>query len=110
MRMLVPRALLAMLLIGASDGALAQDVGDAQRGLAYARENCARCHAVERDAISSQMPGLATFSTIANTPGMTGLALAVWLQSTHREMPNFVIPPDDRNDLIAYILSLKEKR
>jgi cytochrome c2 len=90
--------------------AVAQELGDARRGRAYAAVHCASCHAVEPDAAHSPRPGIAAFRVIADTPGMTSLALAVWLQSPHREMPNFIIPARDRDDVIAYILSLRTHR
>ena len=37
-----------------------------------------------------------------------GAALAAALQTSHPTMPNFVIKGDDANNIIAYILSLKE--
>ena len=46
----------------------------------------------------------------ANTPGMTITALTVWSRTSHPAMPNFVIDPKDMDDLIAYILSLKERK
>ena len=48
--------------------------------------------------------------TIANTKGMTGRALTVWLQTSHPNMPNLIVAAEDRDDLIAYILSLRDKR
>lgn len=87
----------------------AQEDGNVRRGLAFAEANCASCHGVRPDAVGSPRTGVATFKTIANTPGMSAMALSVWLQSTHREMPNFIIPPEDRADVIAYILSLRER-
>ena len=41
---------------------------------------------------------------------MTITALTVWSRTTHRTMPNLVIPPNDMDDLIAYILSLREQK
>lgn len=38
---------------------------------------------------------------------MTDRALRVWLQTSHPTMPNFVLTRDERNDIAAYILSLK---
>lgn len=88
----------------------AQDGGDRGRGLAYAEKACAQCHAVRADQKLSPHPGTATFKAIANTPGMTGTALAVWLRSTHKNksMPDLMIEPQDRADVIAYIVSLKD--
>jgi hypothetical protein len=40
---------------------------------------------------------------------MTSAALTVALQTTHRTMPNFVMKGDASQNIIAYILSLKEK-
>lgn len=88
--------------------AAAQDVGDAARGAAYAQRHCAACHGVLASDSESPQPRVATFRRIANTPGMTGTALAVWLRTPHRDMPNLVIAAEDRSDLIAYIVSLRE--
>ena len=50
------------------------------------------------------------FKSIANTPGMSVTALTVWSRTSHPTMPNFVIAPEDMDDLIAYILSLRDVR
>jgi hypothetical protein len=50
-----------------------------------------------------------TFEAIAKIPGMTIMALSAALQTSHRTMPNIVIKGDDRVNVIAYILSLKER-
>jgi hypothetical protein len=39
--------------------------------------------------------------------GMSITRLTVWSRTSHPTMPNLVIAPDDMDDLIAYILSLK---
>jgi hypothetical protein len=41
---------------------------------------------------------------------MTDRTLRVWLQSSHPTMPNFILTTDERNNVIAYILSLKSRR
>ena len=86
---------------------LGQDrgAGDAKRGLAYAERNCIQCHDVS--ASSQEGKQAASFAKIANTPGMTALALKVWFQSPHPNMPNLVLQPEDQRDVIAYILTLK---
>jgi mono/diheme cytochrome c family protein len=88
----------------------AEDVGDARRGAYYAQKSCSSCHNVSASDAASpnrQAPG---FKKIANTPGMTVTALTVWSRTSHPSMPNFVIDPKDMDDLIAYILSLKDRR
>ena len=96
-------------LTGVLPGA-AQSIGDADRGLAYAQETCAECHAVTPSQTASPRPGVATFKAIADTPGMTSTAIRVWLQTPHPTMPNLIINAGDRDDVIAYITSLKELR
>jgi hypothetical protein len=41
---------------------------------------------------------------------MTARALAVWLQTSHPTMPDFIIPPGDMDNVIAYIMSLRTPR
>lgn len=89
--------------------AQAQD-GSASAGLAYAQRQCAGCHGVEADRTLSPVLGIATFKDIANTPGMTAMALKVWFQSPHPNMPNLVLAPDDRDNVVAYITGLRERK
>jgi mono/diheme cytochrome c family protein len=100
---------LAAALILRIDGAEAEEAGDPNRGLTYAKKVCAECHAVLPDEESSDFMA-PTFTGVANTPGMTATALAVWLQSSHPTMPNLIISPADRDDVVAYIVSLKGKK
>jgi mono/diheme cytochrome c family protein len=87
----------------------AQDVGQAiggniRSGRALARAWCAQCHRIE--------PGrygifAADFGEVANLPSTTALSLRVFLQSSHKEMPNVTLKPAEVDDIVAYILSLK---
>jgi len=87
--------------------AYAQEPGDAKAGYAFAQRNCAECHAVERGQTQSQNKDAPSFESAAKTRGMTGRALVVWLETSHPTMPNFLFSEKDRNDVVAYILSLK---
>ncbi len=88
-------------------GARAQD-GSVEAGLAYARSICSECHAIRSDDYLSPNPKSPPFAKIANTPGMTGAALFVILQTPHQDMPDFIIPAKDKADVVAYILSLQK--
>lgn len=92
----------------ASLPAAADQLGTASEGQLYARAHCAECHAVEPMA-DDLSPNYAAprFVDIANTPGMTERALVVSLQTPHETMPDLIIPEQHRDDLIAYIMSLK---
>ena len=44
---------------------------------------------------------------VANTRGMTAMALRVFLTTSHSKMPNLIFTPDEIADVSAYILSLR---
>lgn len=96
---------LSLLFMPASAGA--QDNGDAGAGLAYVSAYCAVCHAVERGEAESPVFNAPAFDVIANSPDITGRALAVILQTPHENMPDFIIPQAERDNIITYIMSLQ---
>jgi mono/diheme cytochrome c family protein len=92
-------------LLALTSQASAQDA-DIEAGAAYANKVCAACHAVLANEQISPLPQAPTFQSVADTPGMTEMALTVWLQSSHPTMPNIVLEPDDLRNVVAYIRSL----
>jgi cytochrome c len=101
--------LAAMLLsvFGAIRLLSAQEIGDAANGRNIATTVCAACHMVGKGEFQSPPGGAPAFARIAATPGMTSIALSAALLTSHRQMPNIILQPDERRDVIAYILSLK---
>jgi mono/diheme cytochrome c family protein len=99
--------LATFLSIAAAAGADAQDAGDPVAGRAFAQQVCAVCHAVRAGQTQSPNPDAPTFQKVVQTPGITALALTVILQSAHRRMPDLVLSTAERNDVIAYMLSLR---
>lgn len=101
-----------VLMLGAvcaHGAARADEPGNAAEGLAYARAHCAECHGVETSSEDfSPNADAPDFSVVANTPGMTERALVVWLQTSHPTMPDLIIPPEARDNLVAYIMTLKK--
>ena len=98
------------LLIGAVAAApqiQAQQLSDWQRGRLLARQVCAECHAVERNQYSSHYSLAPSFTAVARTPGMTAMALNVFLHTSHRYMPNLILTDEQTRGIITYILSLK---
>ena len=95
-------------LLGGASGATAQE-GDVAAGAAYAKQVCAACHAVLPHENLSPLPQAPTFQSVANMPGMTEMALSVWLQSSHPTMPNIILAQDDLRNVVAYITSLKNE-
>ncbi len=89
----------ALLLLALVPAALGQQLGDRAAGERLAAASCAKCHGAHGSA-----PG---FTTIAAMPSTTRTSLGVFLQTSHASMPNLILSGADRNNLIAYILSLR---
>ncbi|WP_072377379.1 cytochrome c [Hyphomicrobium sp. NDB2Meth4] len=84
----------------------AVELGNKAEGHDYAQKFCTECHAIEKDEamLFSEVP---SFQEVANSEGMSPRALSVWLRTSHPNMPDFIIPPDDIDNLVAYIMSLR---
>ena len=95
------------LLMASTVTAQAQDP---QEGAKWATNVCAQCRAVQPGQPRSPMGRAPTFGEPANTPGMTTAALTVALTTPHAGMPMFVLTSEQRQDIIAYILSSKANR
>jgi len=109
MRMLA--AFVAALVVSiASETATAQTGGDPATGRAFALQVCTPCHVVRGDQLSPKRFAIAPdFHAIANTRGMTETALHAFLSSPHPSMPNLILSRTEQDDLIAYILSLRDR-
>lgn len=79
-----------------------------QRGKAYARSHCARCHAIDR-ASKSPLKMAPPFRTLhLRYPIETlGEALAEGIYTGHAEMPAFELSPDQIHDLLSYLKTLE---
>lgn len=102
--------ILAGVFVALTGPAAAQDATAVTRGQFYADRACGDCHAVAAGQKQSPNPAAPTFESVANTPGMTPMALNVWLHTSHPTMPNLIIAPDHIADLAEYIGSLKKKQ
>jgi mono/diheme cytochrome c family protein len=101
--------LAGMAFVTAANCAVAQEMGDAKEGFAFAERICAECHAVRASESKSPHSQVPSFQSVANTSGMTSTALRVWFQSPHPLMPNLVLTMEDSDNIVAYILSLKSR-
>jgi mono/diheme cytochrome c family protein len=94
-------------MMGAASGTYAQSAGDAAKGRAFAQRICTECHNIEKGQRPSPNGLAPNFETIARTPGLTAIALTATLRTSHRTMPNIIIPDDDLRNVVAYVLSLQ---
>lgn len=102
--------LLALAGVAVTIGHTAHAAGNALRGEKTAERWCATCHIVGPGLVRlNEEDAPASFQEIADTPGMGELALKVFFQTPHKQMPNFLIRGEVRDDLIAYITGLKSK-
>jgi mono/diheme cytochrome c family protein len=88
----------------------ADPLADRDRGRAVARTWCVHCHAVERGETQQRADGLPSFTFLANDRRYTPERLRAFLTRPHGRMPDLNLSREDRDDLIAYILSLSERR
>jgi mono/diheme cytochrome c family protein len=79
---------------------------NASEGHRLAEAWCKPCHAIEPHmaGLFDQAP---SFEAIAKRHGTTALSLKVFLKTSHANMPNLIIAPEQADALASYILSLK---
>jgi mono/diheme cytochrome c family protein len=83
----------------------AQTFGDASAGREITTAWCAGCHRISaKDRDVNRVPP--DFGAIARMPSITELALRVFLQTPHGDMPRYQFSPKEMDDIIAYVFSL----
>ncbi|WP_246639004.1 c-type cytochrome [Rhizobium laguerreae] len=103
------RAAIIAVIVGTSATVPTVQAQDIQHGRRLALEVCATCHAVLANQTRSPVADVPSFEAVAVTPGMTAMALNVWLTAqSHPTMPNIILSQTDVEDVSAYILSLAE--
>jgi mono/diheme cytochrome c family protein len=101
------RIAMVAIVVGTFATVSAVKAQDIQHGRRLALEVCATCHAVLPGQIRSAVAEAPSFEAVAATPGMTAMALNVWLTAqSHPTMPNIILSPIDVQDVSGYILSL----
>jgi len=79
-----------------------------QRGKAFARANCANCHAIDRVSRSplEDAPPLRNLHRRYPIESL-GEALAEGIYTGHADMPAFELSPDQIHDLLSYLKTLE---
>jgi len=96
------------LLSPAVTPAGAQGFGDPASGRAIASVECVQCHRIsERDNDPDRTPP--DFGAVANMPTFTELAMRVFLQTPHGQMPRLQFTRTELDDIIAYLASLRRR-
>jgi mono/diheme cytochrome c family protein len=109
MRWMMLPYFVAAAILTAQSPILAQPAhGDPASGRQIAIKRCSSCHRVLPMTLSDKADP-PSFQSIADLPSTTGISLNVFLHSNHRNMPDFIVSSTEANDLIAYIVSLKQR-
>jgi len=99
-------ALVAIALHRASGQTMPRDTSPVARGQSLVEAWCLTCHGV---GVRGGSGINLDFAAIAGMPSTTELALRVFLQSNHRNMPNIIVKGRDLDDIVAFIMSLKRE-
>jgi cytochrome c len=92
----------ALIFLMSAVFASGQQVGDPAAGRRLAEASCLQCHG---SPIAPQKAH--AFTAIAAMPSTTAKSLGVFLRTSHPTMPNLILSASERDDVIAYILSLR---
>lgn len=111
MRIIVCGSLLAALLAGCVGPERSVSGGaGAARGEAVVAQWCADCHAIPGIRAPRDTPGEApSFRDIADRPGRDARYLAAFLREDHFPMTTYRLFEQERDDVVAYVLSLREE-
>ncbi|TPQ34582.1 cytochrome C [Bradyrhizobium guangdongense] len=107
----IPLALAVLWLAGivpTADAAPRSAARMAAAGHRLAQAWCQTCHAIDPD-MAGLFDTAPSFQAIADRKGTTALSLKVFWRTSHQNMPNIVIAPDQADALAAYILSLRSR-
>jgi cytochrome c len=98
-------AVTALAVVQANEAVVAQS---AQRGLIFARANCARCHSIDK-VTPSPLKIAPPFRTLHNKYPVMELqeSLAEGIVTGHQNMPEFRLDLDQIADFIAYLKTLE---
>jgi mono/diheme cytochrome c family protein len=96
-------ALLAPILLPGVATAFGQETGDATAGRRLAEASCLQCHGSPTAKVKAP-----AFAVIAAMPSTTAQSLGVFLRTSHAAMPNLILSASERDDVIAYILGLRQ--
>jgi mono/diheme cytochrome c family protein len=94
-------------LAAAAPAAAGDRAGDIYRGAGIALHWCAACHVVDARDTGPALAGPPPFPEIAAKPYATAGFLRQRLSAEHTRMPKMQLRDRDKDDVIAYIRSLR---
>jgi cytochrome c len=89
--------------------AMAQSLGDMEKGRALAERQCAVCHLNPGQGEKHGASGIPGFQAIADRPGQNHEAIVKWLRSRPPMMPDHHLTWDEADALAEFIMSMRKK-
>ena len=84
----------------------ASSAADIAAGELLAEKWCAECHGVRAGRLGPNLSA-PTFPELAAEPSITEYSLRALLRAPHETMPQITFTPDQLDDIVGYIMSLK---
>jgi mono/diheme cytochrome c family protein len=100
-------AVLGTFLCATATTKAAGDAVDASAGRALAKQWCAECHEIRPAGGLSPNPHAPTFRELVALPGFTELSLRAMLRNEHLTMPALKFTPEQTDDIVNYLMSIK---
>ncbi len=97
---------LAVILLAAAQATAEVPSGDATAGREVVKAQCSACHNGDASARGRQGPSLAA---VAAMPSTTSMSLHAFLIAPHANMPDYRLTPQQIDDVVTYILSLRQR-
>ncbi len=111
MAQLLIRGALVLIALASALGAAHSQPQDpaAQRGLAFVRTNCSRCHAIDKLS-PSPLTAAPPFRTLHQRYPIDSLAeaMAEGIVTGHPTMPEFRLDPGQIADVLAFLRTLEQ--
>src|SRR6516165_2028755 len=82
---------------------------DPVAGESLAEKWCAQCHGVRPGRLGPNLSA-PTFPELAAEPSITEYSLRALLRSPHETMPHITFSPEEMDDIVDYIMSLKPRQ
>lgn len=98
----------ALLLAALASGASARaQTADPSTGRRLAASLCVECHRIDAGTPAKDTVSKApSFVDVARLPSTNELAIKVFLRTSHANMPNLILTPDEIDSVAAYIVGL----
>ena len=68
----------------------------------------AQCHGVRAGRLGPNLSA-PTFPELASEPSITEYSLRALLRAPHKTMPQITLTPDEMEDIVGYVMSLKPR-